>query len=379
MRAKGSFKFIILLLGVGAAAWGGSYLVTYFTVLRSEPAQILPGKVNLIGIRLAGEKIVVSNGIASLEQNDAANFGSEDSHTDGSDMSTGATGSKVPIKALILAMQGEKEGVSELVCAFNKTDYNDLPPESVTWTMADVEAAISNDQAKRKQLESDLNTRLDGSPTDQIVKSSMRTGIYVRVPVFVEVPSGKETKPAEGEIVVPFTTDLVRRTMNHRLIRDKIDADNATFLAVYNEVWGGIRESGAQEDVVARLRSLYSPARREQWVAPVDRLLRRVWVILAENQVTGASLESLPRSNGEGESFSVNLELTTEGRNRLWNYTHNYPGCQLLFVVDGVAIAAPFAKQEMKYSAAVITNISDEDLAKSAVDLINTSKNKTKP
>lgn len=354
-------------------------MVTYFTVLQAEPAQIAPGTVNLIGIRLAGEKIVVSNGIASLEQSDTENFGTEERQSGESDVSTGATGSKVPIKALILTLQGEKEGVSELVSAFNKVDYNELPPQSVTWKMTDVEAAIKGDSQKRKLLEADLNTRLDGTPTDQIIKASMRTGIFIRVPVFVEVPTGKSSKSVEGEIVVPFTSELVRRTMNHRLIRDKLDADNSTFLAVYNEVWQGMEVAGNKEDVSGRLRSLYSDSRRIQWVAPVNRLLKRVWVILAEDQITGAELDSLPRSNGEGESFSVNLDLTTEGRNRLWNYTHRYPSCQLLFVVDGVAIAAPFVKQEMKYSTAVITNISDEDLAKSAVDLINTSKTKTKP
>jgi hypothetical protein len=62
--------------------------------------------------------------------------------------------------------------------------------------------------------------------------------------------------------------------------------------------------------------------------------------------------------------------LNDEGRLRLWQYTRRHPKTQLLFAVDGIAIAAPIVQHEMKYPVAEILNVSDEVDARKAVQVI---------
>jgi hypothetical protein len=66
----------------------------------------------------------------------------------------------------------------------------------------------------------------------------------------------------------------------------------------------------------------------------------------------------------------LTLRLTEDGRMRLWKYSHDHPGFQLLLTVDGVAIAAPRISTELVEPQVTLTQVRSETLVQDATDLI---------
>jgi preprotein translocase subunit SecD len=66
------------------------------------------------------------------------------------------------------------------------------------------------------------------------------------------------------------------------------------------------------------------------------------------------------------------VSLTDPGRRRIWQFSRRNPGAQLLFIVDGNAIAAPRIRHELSSSSIAITQIPDRGLVEDAVEQINT-------
>jgi hypothetical protein len=143
----------------------------------------------------------------------------------------------------------------------------------------------------------------------------------------------------------------------------------AMLAGAYSEAHRAVN-SGAKENIIASLKSKLSEDMKRTLAAPAERLLADVAVLATDRQVTAARLLDEPSPDGNGRTYSMELDITQDARDRLWQYTYRHPKCQLLLVSNGVAIAAPFVKQEMKYSTITITNVADGDLAKQAIDFI---------
>lgn len=368
-RNRVGISFVV----VGAALFGLYFLWNWaafsLTVGDKVFPPLEPKKVNLIGIDLAGEKIIVANGIAQLVQDEGGGF--ESREQDGQPV--GATGAKIPMAALVSTLQGSAEGLEELVMALNKIEHEILPDERYTWDASDIRKALDGDSALQAKLENDLNTTLSGEPTSTLSRETTFSGIWIRVPISVTVLVANESRTVDSTVALNYTTELVRRVQRHDSVRNKFDVDGSTLSFVYEEVWGSLRGSPAA-DVRRSLERFIDPERSRTLSSPAERLLARVNVLVTDIEIEGVSLEEFPRADGKGNSYTINLELNRNGRDRLWQYTRKNPGCQLLFVVDGVAIAAPVVQHEMKYYTAAIKNILEEDLAREAVDLIKNSK-----
>ncbi len=363
-RFRGGILFGLVIGALFGAYFAGNWACYRFSVGDKVFAAIPPQNVNLLGIRLAGERIVVSNGIAQLVQDDSAGFGRAE--TGGEPV--GASGAKIPMAALVGSLQGNPDGVEELVMSLNRIEHQILPDESLTWNASDIRRALDGDAAMRKRLESDLNTTLEGEPADTISRQLTFTGIWIRLPIAVEVPSAEGSKRVESSITLPYVTELVRKVQAHPLVREKFEVDPRTLALVYEEVW---QESAGGFKVRQSLESFIAPDRLDALSGSATRLLSRVTVLVTEDLLQGAGLEVVAKADGKGDSYTINLNLERDGRDRLWQYTRRNPGCQLLFTVDGIAIAAPVVQHEMMYYTAAITNIQEEDLARQAVDLIN--------
>ena len=74
--------------------------------------------------------------------------------------------------------------------------------------------------------------------------------------------------------------------------------------------------------------------------------------------------------------YDLVLDLNDEGRDRLWKYSRNKVGTQLLLIVDGVAIAAPRVRHELAQKTVTITQMPDKALIQDAIDDIRTSTGK---
>jgi preprotein translocase subunit SecD len=88
--------------------------------------------------------------------------------------------------------------------------------------------------------------------------------------------------------------------------------------------------------------------------------------------ISSASYE--PVSNNRGTFYDVTLEVTEVGRKRLWRYSRENPGFQLLFTTDGVAIGAPIISGELMSKSVKMSQMPDEGLVKEAVDAISSAQ-----
>ena len=346
------------------AAWfGGNELYTRLVILPRSYPPLQPGTVNLLGLQLKGFRIIVSNGIARLQE------GSDDTFSRPEDSSLDSGGTIVPMKGLILALQQKPEGVSELLEAFAGIKREIEPRPDIIWKREDVIAALKGDKGLREKLETALCTILAGGAVQKVSWRRLQDGIWIRtgVPVKITTPSGTET--VEGEIEIPYktrTADMVEKRIKKLLEQSgKLAPDGPMVAGVYSEEAGRVKENVAQT-----LAQLASDSRLRALAEPVENLLSRVIVLLTEKQITGAEVQKEPKPQGDGFLYSILLDITTDARDRLWQFTYRNPHSQLLFVSNGVAIAAPFVRHEMKYSKVTITNITDEDLANEAISFI---------
>lgn len=369
MTKRWSVLIPAFILGAFALWWGGN-LAYYKVFIETQPfPRIAPDDISLIGLQLQDERIIVSNGIAQLVRGNFGEFGADIEES--GDMSGAAEGPRVPMKALIGTLRLDPAAASELVASLNEIDTANAPAPEAIWDEKEVLAALEGDEEARVKLERGLSTRLDGSASDAITPSLIRSGIFIRTRVPILVPSeGGKKETIQAEILQPYRTRIASEVANHKLIREGFQPTRAVWEGVYDEVWRSAQQAGSIEDVAGSLRSLLSRERRRRLAEPVEHLLERVTVLLNSKFVRGADYEAVPRPNGKGDWYTVNLQITTEGRNRLWRYTHERPRCQLLLVVDGVAIAAPIVQHEMKYSKIAITGVADEDLAQDAVNAV---------
>ncbi|MCL6624696.1 MAG: hypothetical protein K6T17_08805 [Fimbriimonadales bacterium] len=361
MKLRGGTRFALAVIVILTAAYGVNWLVSEI-VPPKHLATIPPSETAILGMKLRGEKIIVMNGIAHLVYGAGSEYGVDPTK----DLDT-ATGRKIPLKALVGTLRGEEAGATELVEALSKIERENIPPEEIIWNKADIEKALAGEPQVRAKLERQLNTTLEGKPTPLIIPNYLHSGIYIRLPVPVMIPSSYGGHTVIAYPLLAYRTQLASRTVNHRIIVEKAFPTHADWEGAYEDAWKQLQKEGSPENVAESLRSLISDARARALAKPVEDLLSRVTVLLTEEHIMGAGKKRIRNPEGKGFWYTITLNLNEEGRMRLWRYTHENPGCQLLFVVNGVAIAAPFVKQEMKYSTAEITNITDEDLVDEAL------------
>ncbi|MBX3096966.1 MAG: hypothetical protein KF812_08895 [Fimbriimonadaceae bacterium] len=367
------------LVALGAAGYGGWYLYGESQLRSTELNPIAPGDVNLIAMNPgAGYRIIVSNQVAQLAELSGGSDTSEDRDETGEGDQDIVGRRRLPIRELLGAMQGNAEPMGKLIMALNDIDENDLPPNRVIWDSADVEKALSGDPALKAKLERDLHTRVDGTPLETLNMSSLLDGIVLRIPVKMVIDLNGTPTTVETTILDPFMTQFASQA-GKRLTAKFIPSDAAR-MALYNEEAAKVNGTytdpdgntppSRKEDLATSLRSRYSDQRVEELKAKPDRVLRNAFVVVSDPYVMGASSSEKPGPRRDVLT-DIRLSLSNEGRLRLWKYSRQKPGFQLLFIVNGVAIAAPKIKTELAQSEVTIRNIGDPDLAKDAVETIN--------
>lgn len=363
-RYRGVLTFTVAVLALLGAWFGGNWLYAEWAVGGKEFEPLKAGRVNLFGVELAGERIVVANGTAMLVR------GSVTNEKDASGSGDDARGPAIPIRALIGSLNGDKEALSELLESVNDIDPASFPPLETVWEEEQLRAALKGDEALRRKLEDQLGTTLGGEPAERVSLAALRAGITVRLRVPVEVPGGRSgARKVEGVVRVGYRTRLAEEILNNRVIRDTFDPTGAALYGVVREVWAAMQKAPRQ-DVRGDLERLLEGSSKARFARPVESLLSRTTILATEHQISDASLKEYDDPARDRSLFALQLSLTDEARYRLWKYTRGKERLQLLFAVDGVAVAAPIVQHEMKYSVVEILNVSDEVDARKAVQVI---------
>ncbi len=372
MRLRTAGGFVAVALGVLGAIWAVKIIVPKLVLDGYHPAPIVPGRIDLIAVRReAGYRIIVSNGIAHLVEI-SANQGAFDAPDPDKQGTEDAP--RLPIRETLQALQGNPEALGKMVMSVNKMKEEDLPPVQVVWTSADIQAALGGDPVLRSKLEHDLNTKLDGTPLDTVDLNAIMNGIVIENLVDVKVPYEGSTKTVTCRVREPYTTLFSSAVANQ--INQKFNVSEGMLIGIYREEANKLN-GRSKEDVTASLRSKIDRRRNQQRAEGPERILSNTTVVVNENQMAGASY-----STREGPNNSIladiDLRLTDEGRMRLWKYSHENPGFQLLLTMDGIAIAAPRITTELPGDQVKMTGVPSADLAEKAVEGITKAATTTR-
>ncbi len=382
MKISPSVKVAALSLGVIAAAFGGFRLYAYSQLQGFQLDVVEPGRVNLIAVQpTAGYRIVVSNGIAHLHAVDPDNPGLEAPDTN---EQPERDSPRLPIRETLRGLQGDEDALGRLVMSVNKIKEDDLPPVRTVWTAEDLGRALDGDAGLRERLARSLHTTLDGRPTGELDFGALTNGIVVDSPVAVRVKVGGAERTLTARIQEPFKT-LFAQSVENRVM-EKFNPRREVIVGTYREEALKLTAPGAnRQDVARAIRDRIDPERLAKLATPVERILRSVTVVVTDTQVRSASFEAYEGPNRQRLADLV-LNLTEEGRMRLWKYSHEamadrtrvtfLPGqrpraaFQLLLTMDGVAIAAPRIRTELSEPDVRLLRIPSESLVEDAVKLI---------
>jgi hypothetical protein len=370
VKLRASTKIAIGAVVVIVAVPLGYKLVTDRMILGQKFPEIAPGQATLLGIDPgSGYHIIVANDVAALAEGGTDRLQPGDMSGGGSEPDTQR---KLPIGPMLDVLQGNEKRLGEFIMSVNKlkAEEADLPLAAV-WEAPDIEKAIAGDPKMKQKLETDLAMRLDGTPLDTVQdEKGILNGIVLRIPVPVRVMVAGKERRMVGTVIEPyrprFTEELENRDFaeQQRLTLD-------TIKGYYRQAAEKVR-SGAlkKEDIAAALKAKISPARIQELASAPTEILSKAKIILNENFMESARVVS-GAGDSEKPEFNLVMNLTDEGRRRLWQYSKLRKGSQLLFVVNGMAIAAPVVSAEIPQSDVTITNLPDGDIAKDAVETIN--------
>ncbi|MBX7135592.1 MAG: hypothetical protein K1X67_23235 [Fimbriimonadaceae bacterium] len=355
---KIAIGFVLVVVGgfYGYRAW------TNYMVGRIDVKPIGPKRVNLVAISPgAGYRILVANGIAQLAEVsgsfDAPDLAQMD---EGSDV---VSAKKVPMKEMLQSLRQETEGLGAFIMRINDIKADDIPPEAPVWKAEDLRKALDSDPALKSKLEREINMGLDGTPPNRVIASACVNGIVISTPVTVKIGG----KPVQAEVLQPYRPSFIENI--EKKLQERFDADDAR-PGVYRQALEDLLNGqGAKEDVRKSLLARISPERAADLAAKPQRVLENAAVILNDDQIISASARTYKANKRELTDITINL--TDEGRDRLWKYSHDRQGFQLLLVVDGIAIAAPRISHELSQRDVTISQLPDASLAEEAVDLMN--------
>ena len=374
-KSRTGVWFAVAVAAVLGLWFGGNELYTRLVIMRRELPRLEPGEVSLIGLKVPGYHIVVSNGVARLSVGDPSTFGKPDIAPDAS------TGTTIPMRGLIGTLRFDEEDAVELVTALNDIKYDLLPLEDRIWTKERIDKALAAPGPEREELEYELATALDGGGIERLNWDRLTTGIWLEVPVPLAVPAPGGTREVVAKVLIPYKTRLAGAAYRHfqtLLERGGLGEDltptPGTISGVYNQALDEAERG--REDVAASLRGRFSEESTSQLAEPVLKVLNEVEVLVTEQTISDADLKAVAREDGKGDMYSITLETTGDSRDRLWQYTYRRPGAQLLLVSNGIAIAAPVVRQQIKYSTVEITGISEKKLAEEALRFSEAALNK---
>ena len=381
LKLRSSVKILIGFVCVSAIGYYGYKFVTDKIVFGRDYPEIKPGKVTLLGIDAgSGYRIIVANQVASLVQGGKSDLDVGDiERADDSESKK-----KIPLRQMMEILQGNEKYLGRFIMSLNniKEGGATWPTNAPEWDAEDIKKALDGDPALVKKLETDINIKLDGTPLNTVRVSSLLNGIIIRLPVPVKVMIEGKERTLVGRVLEPY------RPSFSNSVEDRFKEKNATqdmIRGYYGEEVMKLNTSAnSKENVSKSLTARIDPKRAADYGKEPELILSKAHIIVNDDFMQSARYETYDSTNGD-KLYRLIINLNNDGRYRVWRYSkllrqdrykiwefYKWQNRgQLLFVVNGTAIAAPWVEHELPQSEVTITRLQDETLVKEAVETIN--------
>ncbi|HXH62499.1 MAG TPA: hypothetical protein VNI20_14230 [Fimbriimonadaceae bacterium] len=364
MRIPGSVRFAAIVLGIIAVVWLGWKGYAAFVLRNVVLSPIEPGRINVVAISPnAGYRIIVANQIAYLAKVEGAFAAGEmDERTASEDVSNA---SRLPLRELMQTLQGDDKAVGVLVMRLNDWKEVDEENSGKVWRAEDIEKALGGDKELLSRLEENLNVDMKGNGLPQIDLRALMNGIVIDSPVAVKVSVNGKEQTLIGRVQESYQP-LLCAAVEER-INKEFNPSTDFIKGVYTDE---VKRRGASEDVRRSLERRIDKKRMQELAVPAQRVLDNTVVILNEKYINSASFTTYDMGQGHIAN-DIRIGLTDDGHMRLWKYSHEHDGFQLLFVVDTIAIAAPRITTELAERTVTIRRVPSKVLVADAIDLLN--------
>ena len=366
MKMRAPVKIAIAFGLIVAGSYGGYRGLAAWRASTIHLPGIKPGRVNLLVVQPgAGYRIIVANQVAQLVEGGAA---FESNSMSGGENSDDPSRPKIPIREMLASLQGDISALSRLTMVLNGQREDQLPFVRRTWKAEDIELAFKGDAAKRTELESDLNVKLDGTPLPQVSVDAIENGIVVDAPVPINLRVADQPAKLEARVLQAFRPDLAE-SVSGSIEKAGPDVTPAAIKGYYAQA---VQAQGDRKQNVQRSleRMLDRQMLLDRFAPKVEKVLNHASIVLNEQQVNGASFSVESGPNGKN-LYTIHIKLSGEGRDRLLKASVDHRGAQLLLTVDGVAVAAPKMQHELWTTEIDINQLTNETLVKEAVDKLN--------
>jgi hypothetical protein len=359
-KLRSSTKIFLGFIALTAVSWGSYNKIQDWMIMGQKFPPVVPKRVNIVGVTPVGYRIIVANEVAQLVETEG-DFQANESDNDESSDSGGSVKKKISIKDMLGSMQGDTKAVSAFVSSLNDLNENDLPPVRVVWTKPQLQKALAGDPALVAKLESDLNVKLDGSPLPTLNVNSIENGIVLEVPVPVDVNVGGQIKPVVGNILIAYKPALVKAVEADLAAQQQGKIDGTTIAGYYKEESEKIIKNKKAENVRQYLTDAISDAQAKSYANYPERVLKTAFVVVNSDFVDNADYSTYSSPNGK-PLYQLHIHLNDEGRRRLWQYSRNRVGDQILLTSDGVGIADARIQHSLIGGDVTITNMTDQNL-----------------
>ncbi|MGV3617585.1 MAG: SecDF P1 head subdomain-containing protein [Fimbriimonas sp.] len=365
MKTRSSTKIVVGFALLTALGYTGYHLAMRQAIASARFDPVIPGDVNLVGVDAgAGYKVIVANQMAQLVQA-SDEFGGKESSEGGA--TEGAIKKRIPIREMLAVLRGDSEAVGTFVMTMNDMSENDLPPVAPVWKAEDLRKALDGDATLEAKLVRDLNMKLDGTPLTQLRIASLENGIVIDSPVFVTVNlKGKLTK-VEGRVKEAYRPRLLKAVEVR--YAEKSNLTREMQAGFYQEEAAQVLQGKAdKENIRKSIESVISTRLASDRVRAAERVLKSATVVVNDSHITEAASREYDTS--DGKRYDLTIRMSDEGSRRLWKYSSDKVGTQILLISDGVAIDAPRISHELRQGELTITQMRDRVLVEDAVRML---------
>lgn len=365
MKINPSIKVSLVAVGFAALCGVAWWAFGEVSVGNFNPSPLVPGKVNLVAFKTGGNlRIRVANRIARLVE-----VGGDEKDQKSSSMDNEIGAKPIPIREFLLSLAGDEKALSKFVVNLNKLDeQGSIPIEAKRWPEADIQKALQGDALLQKQLETDLHMGLDGMPPDEIRLSAIRNGIVVVVDVPVKVIVNGQEQTLHATIEEPYRPMFAINL--EKMLDTKFEPTTATIVGRYKEAAEPVLTGKTKpENVKGAIEELIGEKRKKALAAKPEQVLQGAQVLVTDSMFTSAGSRTY-KDERERDLYDLQIGVTDDARKRLWKYSRNTHGFDLLLVVDGIAIAAPRITTELNGSTVTIAGLQEQSLVERTVQSI---------
>lgn len=357
-----SLRIALLCAVVGGGAYVGYQAYAALTVDNAKFDPVVADDISLVAIESGrGFRVIVANQMAQL-----ADGGAREKSDEYDAESTGDLDNlkRLPIRELILAHSGDQKALSTLISRMNDLDKEDrLPTTRVMWRSEDVQKAIGGDATLRAKLERNLNVKLDGTPLAGLSVNAIENGIVVPVKVPVLFVANGQDRSMTAEVLQWFLPTFSQTVMNR--YSSEADVTPERIAAYYLEEAKKVEKP---QDVAKSLTQMITKPNQE-WSERTGALLSATHVLMNSTYIKGLTVDERVTESGK-KLLDLHLDVSDEGRRRMWQFSRKKDKFQLMLIVNGIAIAAPTVREELSGSTVTISNLPDEDFIRDAVSTI---------